>query len=295
MIKNINVYESYKGLNEDFKLSRIFSFGGGVQSTAVLVLQALGKIDIPYDYFIFANVGDDSENPDTIAYMENYTIPFAIDNGIEIISVQKTSIGDTESLLAYMYRTERSIPIPVFLDGGSITGRSCTSDFKITVVDKWIKNNNYSHAIVGLGISTDEIRRMRDERWHDRFGKQKFGFWKKRHYPLIDLRLSRMDCHSIVKNVGLPKPPKSACWFCPYTKRNEWIEMKRNNPELFEKAIELENHLNSKIRDNTNISNVYLHSPTRGSLQPLDIATSTQMSMFDELEDESCDSGYCFT
>ncbi len=34
----------------------VFSCGGGVQSTACLVLAAQGKI--PYQTFIFANVGD---------------------------------------------------------------------------------------------------------------------------------------------------------------------------------------------------------------------------------------------
>lgn len=40
---------------------RVFSFGGGVQSTAALVLAAQGEID--FTAFIFANVGADSEHP----------------------------------------------------------------------------------------------------------------------------------------------------------------------------------------------------------------------------------------
>jgi hypothetical protein len=45
---------------------RIFSFGGGVQSVSVMVLQSLGKVQ--YDEFVFANVGEDSENPGTLQY-----------------------------------------------------------------------------------------------------------------------------------------------------------------------------------------------------------------------------------
>lgn len=52
-----------------FHTLRVFSFGGGVQSTAALVLQAQGKID--FDMFVHANVGDDSEHPDTVAYMRD--------------------------------------------------------------------------------------------------------------------------------------------------------------------------------------------------------------------------------
>jgi hypothetical protein len=63
---------------------RTFSFGGGVQSTAVLVLQAQNKLPEPYDVFLFANVGDDSEHPDTIEYFHNVHKPFAEKNGIHL-------------------------------------------------------------------------------------------------------------------------------------------------------------------------------------------------------------------
>ena len=43
---------------------RAVSYGGGVQSTALLVLAAERKIDFPL--FVFANVGDRAENPDPI-------------------------------------------------------------------------------------------------------------------------------------------------------------------------------------------------------------------------------------
>lgn len=43
---------------------RSVSYGGGVQSTALLVLAAQRRIDYPL--FLFANVGDDSENPATV-------------------------------------------------------------------------------------------------------------------------------------------------------------------------------------------------------------------------------------
>ena len=42
---------------------RVFSYGGGVQSTAALVLASQHKID--FKTFLFCNVGDDSENPAT--------------------------------------------------------------------------------------------------------------------------------------------------------------------------------------------------------------------------------------
>lgn len=61
---------------------RIFSYGGGVQSTAVLCLAASGRVQ--YDYFVFANVGNDSENPATLEYIERYAKPFAEANGLNL-------------------------------------------------------------------------------------------------------------------------------------------------------------------------------------------------------------------
>ena len=90
---------------------RLFSYGGGVQSNAVLALQASGEVY--YDVFVFSNVGDDSENPDTLAYIEEYAKPFAERHGIPFFEVQKTRRdGRKDTLVDWIYRTERSVPIP---------------------------------------------------------------------------------------------------------------------------------------------------------------------------------------
>lgn len=294
MITSDKYYEGFKDIQNNFNMTRLFSFGGGVQSTAVMVLQMLGKLLTPYDAFIFSNVGDDSESPATIEYMKKYTRPFAAKHGIELIEVHKTTYKKKETLLEYIHRTPKSIPIPCYMAGGAPGHRSCTQDFKIRVVDKWVRENNYSHAVIGLGISIDEFSRMRGENWHNKYGKKNLGYWKKRQHPLIDLRLSRMDCISIIQSVGLPIPPKSACWFCPFTSRSEWIDRKRNEPMLFEQAIQLEQHINIK-RVSIGRDEVYLHPQTRGKMNLLNEAVPNQLGLFDSLDESPCDSGYCFT
>jgi hypothetical protein len=54
---------------------RVVSYGGGVQSNALLVLAAQGRID--YRRFLFANVGDDSEHPATLRYVRDVALPSA--------------------------------------------------------------------------------------------------------------------------------------------------------------------------------------------------------------------------
>src|SRR5437763_411687 len=115
---------------------RAFSYGGGTQSTAALVLAGQGKIDFPL--FIFANVGEDSESPDTIPYVREYAIPYGLLHGVEVIERERGGVN--HSLLHKMQRLESSLPIPIRMDGTGAPGkRSCTQDFKIDVVVREVK------------------------------------------------------------------------------------------------------------------------------------------------------------
>lgn len=262
---------------------RAFSSGGGVQSTAALVLASQGKIDFPI--FVFANTGDDSERPETLDYVRNVAMPYAKKHGVEFHEVQKRRLGkhEKQSLKEHIYRTKRSIPLPIRLSTGALGNRTCTVDFKIRVVDKWIAENGGkgSKVIVGLGISTDEIHRARA-----RETEYVRGFWKVITYPLIDLHINRNQCYRIIREGGLPAPAKSACYFCPYQRPVGWIRLKNRRPDLFEEAVKIEEHLNQK-RGTLGKDSVFLHP----ALKPLDQAVGTQM-MFDEME--NCESGYCF-
>lgn len=264
---------------------RAFSYGGGVQSTAALVLAARGKID--FKTFLFCNVGDDSENPETLTYIQQYARPYAEAHGIELIELQKTWIkgeraGQPVTLYGNLMRDGKSIGIPVRLGSGAPGNRSCTVDFKIRVVDRWLKEHGAREkgAIVGLGISLDEWQRMKT-------AVDPETPWKRTAYPLIDARIDRAQCIAIIQRSGLPVPPKSSCYFCPYHRLSTWQEMRRNQPDLFEKACDLEERLRERAQ-----------SLGRGDiwftdkLKPLKQATTAlyQDSLF---EDDTCESGYC--
>lgn len=266
---------------------RVFSYGGGVQSNAVLVLQALKKLASPYDAFVFANVGEDSENPATLDYVERVAKPYAAEHGIPFVELRKTRFGEPDTLYQAVMRSQRDVPLPIYMAGGAPGNRKCTTEFKLRVIDRWCKRQSWTHIVQGLGISRDEWQRARDTQWHDSHGKQALGYWKRREYPLLDLRLSRADCLRIVSDAGLPQPPKSSCFFCPYHRPAEWIELKRTEPELFKQAVEMEKHMND-VRANLNRDAVYLHR----SLVPLDQAVGNQLPMFPDWD--GCDEGVCF-
>jgi hypothetical protein len=261
---------------------RAISYGGGVQSTALLVLAAQREIDFPLA--LFANVGDDSEHPATLRYVEEVAKPYAAAHGLELVELQKQRReGGTDSVRCRLERTKASIGIPVRMSNGAPGNRTCTIDFKIKPIAKELKRRGATAlepATVALGISVDEYQRMRSESGipHELLT-----------YPLIDLRLSRQDCMNIIGWAGLPVPPKSSCYFCPFHDKRAWRTMLRDEPELFAKSVELERFINAR-RARLGRDQVWLTAEGK----PLDeaITETGQLEMFDD--GATCDiGGYC--
>jgi len=215
------------------------SYGGGVQSTSLLVLAAQREID--FDTFLFSNVGNDSENPATISYVRNIAMPFAEHYGIKIHELYKTRFGEPETLYGRITRPgSLAMPVPARLSSGAPARRTCTVDFKLQVTGKWLKDHGATpehKATVAIGISVDEIQRA---------NPNKAQPWETLVYPLLDLGLRREDCIEIIADAGLPVPPKSSCWFCPFHSLPAWRDLAINNPSLFASACALEGFMSER-------------------------------------------------
>lgn len=264
------------------------SYGAGVQSTAMLVLAAQGKIEPRL--FIFANVGDDSEHPDSLRYFREVATPYAAEHGIELVEVQRTwkrgeRAGTPNTLYAATVDpTTRSVPIPVRMARNGAPGnRSCTSDWKIKVIGEELRRRGATAedpAIVSMGISVDEIERARP-------GTDPRMPYQSRVYPLLDLGMNRRDCQIVIADAGLPVPPKSSCWFCPFHDVEAWRRLRSETPDLWAKAIDMEAQINA-TRHRIGRDDVYL---TRFG-KPLAEVLDDQLS-FDGMD--GCDSGWCMT
>lgn len=272
----------------------VFSFGGGRQSVATLVLAAQGKLPMQFDHWLFSNVGDDSEYPATIAYFHNVVVPFAEKHGIDMRMLHKVGRdGQVKTLYGQLLRREsRSIDIPVRMEGSAAPGnRSCTGDFKIAVIAKWLKQNGATADVparVGVGISLDEVERI---------NSRKAAPYERLVYPLVDMRLRVSDCISIVRKAGLPIPPKSACWFCPLHTPENWRDLRRDDPNLFEDAASLEDLLNER-RAGLGKDRVYLtrYGASHGQGLRQVIPDGRDLLPFaDEESDADCDNGWCMT
>jgi hypothetical protein len=274
-----------------------FSFGGGVQSTAALVLAAQGKLPATddsyrWDVFLFSNVGERAEHPATLRYVTEYAMPFAEAHGIELREVRKRlRDGTADDLMDRIERGLRSLPFPVRMSNGAPGRRSCTVDFKIKVIEQELKRRGATkanQAIVGIGISMDEIQRAKG--WGTVDPRTPFQI---KEYPLLRLGLRRQDALRVIAESGLPQPPRSACFFCPFHSLDEWRRLKREEPELFAKSVALESMLNER-RDELGKDHVWL---TRYAM-PLDQVVADQLVLgLDDhgAADAPCDSGHCFT
>jgi hypothetical protein len=258
----------------------VISYGGGVQSTALVVLAVRGEI--PHRLALFCNVGDDSENPGTIVYVRDHVIPWAASHGIEIRELHRVRrSGESETLMQRINRSERSVPIPMRMQNGAPGNRQCTGDFKIAVIAKELRRlgaTKAEPAHVALGISVDEYQRMRTSTIP----------YEVLDYPLIDLRLDRAACQEVIVGAGLPPAPKSACWFCPFQSPASWKRMLKEQPEQFAASVALEKKMNDR-RATLGKDRVWLTATGK----PLDEAVTDDGQL--DLWPATCDiGGYCF-
>lgn len=266
---------------------RAFSYGGGTQSTAALVLAARGEIDYPL--FIFANVGDECEMPYTVPYVREVAMPYGALHGIEVIERERGGVN--RSLLHKIDRLPSSVPIPMRMDRTGAPGnRTCTQDFKIEVVARELKARGATAedpAIVGIAITMDEIERVRSE-IDPRIPEQR------RFYPLAaDLHLTRQDCERLILDAGLPLPGRSACWFCPFHTGDEWMRLKREYPDLFEAAADLEEKMQTR---RLALGKDRLWLTDKGAKEKATLRVLYQHEQLQLVGSEgSCDGGYCMT
>lgn len=78
-----------------------------------------------------------------------------------------------------------------------------------------------------IGISLDEVSRM----------KPSWEKWSQHRWPLIEADMTRHDCLRWMEKNGYPKPPRSACTYCPFHSDSEWRRMKIDTPAEFESAV----------------------------------------------------------
>lgn len=68
-----------------------------------------------------------------------------------------------------------------------------------------------------------------------------YDYW----YPLQDWGWDREHCSRVIADAGLPVPVKSACFFCPASKKHEIEWLRQNHPDLHALAVAMEQRYRS--------------------------------------------------
>ena len=195
---------------------RILSFGGGVDSSAML-LHHLNVSSLGIDAVVFADTGAESmttyENVDRFSHIcREAGLRF------DIVSKQGESITDWVTRLGI---------VPVMRGGSHV----CSVRFKGDVMAAWAREKFPGQEITWLiGIEANEAHRT------ERFGKPKRSKKSKQvfkyEYPLQDMGMTRDDCLALIAKHGM-QVSKSSCVFCPFMSHDEIRDI-RNDPDAWE-------------------------------------------------------------
>jgi len=187
------------------------SYGGGVNSTAMLLL----LLDEGWEFeVVFVDHGCDwPETRKYVRWLSRHT-PITI----LIPSYIRKRNGVTFHRLDDYCLFRGIVP--------SVQMRWCTKEWKVVPMQKYVS----SPAFLLLGIDAGESHRA----------KFAVDGGVERRYPLIEYGIDREGCREIILDHGLPVPPKSGCYFCPYQRPAQWRTLRREHPDLFCKAQQIE-------------------------------------------------------
>lgn len=237
-------------------MMRVLSFGGGVQSTTLLMLAIHGEAPRP-DAVVFADTGWE---PAAVyqhlvwcrTQCERSGLPF------HVATYENIRVRVEEALRS----RATFINLPLYVRNSQtgergILRRQCTDRFKITPIRRKMREllamTDGDHVELQLGISLDEVVRMKPSRVQ----------WVTHTFPLIDLRMTRNACLEWMAVRGYPTPPRSACIGCPFHSDAYWRAMRDEAPEEWAEAVEFDRSI--RMVPQMPGGEFYLHA----SLQPL--------------------------
>ena len=219
----------------------IVSYGGGANSTALLI--GLHRHCIPVDLILFADTG--GEHPHTYAYLDIMD-RWLKDHGMpEITRVYKTTKDGRR--LTLEDECLKSGMLPSIAYGF----KRCSLKHKIGPQEKFCNNYPPCREVWASGkkvvkfIGYDAGEQYRSDKVLLRdLADPKYSKW----YPLMEWGWDREACVRAIEAAGLPQPGKSSCFFCPSMRAEEIIDLREHYPELFRRALALEDNARANLK-----------------------------------------------
>jgi hypothetical protein len=204
------------------------SNGGGVNSVSMLI--GMAERSIVPDLIEYADPGrwldDPAEKRETYEYMDNWLAPFLARVGFPPVTVVR---HPTDTLYTSCIRNG-TLPSKAYGFPG------CSVKFKHQLMEA------HEHKLFGdgyviakaIGYHAEETRRSDIEAKDTKHGHCEY------RYFLREWGWKQADCIAAIQRAGMPIPMKSACYFCPSSKKHEIIWLAEKHPDLFAKAVALE-------------------------------------------------------
>lgn len=280
----------------DKKTLNVLSLGAGVQSTTLALMAAHGEIAPMPDFAIFADTGAEP----TPVYEH---LRWLSSGNVLPFPIHTASNGNLyDDILAVRDGRASRISNPPFFtmsegkDGRLMRG--CTRDYKINVIKAFARRmyeEKFGKISAGciqqwIGISSDEADRSTES--EVAYVIHRYPFLEKalRPHGGSGMWFSRQDCLNWLQRNGYPRPPKSACTFCPFRSNEEWLWLKENDPAGFAQAIEIDVAIRSGL-PGTKADALYVHRDCQ-PLSEIDLRRPDERKGQMDLFREEC-SGMC--
>lgn len=215
----------------------VVAYGGGTNSTAFLV--EMVRLGEPVDTILFADTG--GERASTYAYVAMFS-DWLVDLGYPAINIVKKG-GRQETL-------EQDCLRKAMLPSLSYGYKGCSHKYKIEPQDKFVNNWQPAREAWDAGLKVVKlIGYDMDEPHRAAIPEDRKYTYR---YPLLEWNWGRLECVAAITRAGLPQPGKSACFFCPSMTKPEILQLRKEEPALLIRALNIE----STAKDAGNLNSV---------------------------------------
>ena len=193
-------------------IRHICGISGGKDSSALAVHL---RDTVPEMEYFFCDTG--AELPETYEYLTRLQV---------ILGKPITRLNATRGFDHWFEVFRGTLPSPQM--------RWCTKNMKIKPIEEWIGD---APAISYVGIRADEANRKG-------YISTKSNIQSR--FPFVEDGIDHEGVMRILEDagIGLPKyyewRTRSGCYFCFYQRKAEWIGLAERHPELFERAVAIE-------------------------------------------------------
>jgi hypothetical protein len=209
----------------------VVSFGGGVNSTAMLI--GMVERGETCDLVLFADTG--AEKPHTYAHVLEFS-EYLVAHGMPPITTVSNDLPSRYGGLEAYALHHKTLPSIAF------GFKTCSRVFKIDPQEMFLKEHPLAKTVWQSGdkilklVGYDADEPHRAAKAPPVNSKQDYKY----RYPLIEWNWGREECVEAIARAGVTQPGKSACFFCPSSKKKEIYELRRVYPDLAKRAVAME-------------------------------------------------------